>query len=59
MGWIVVGVVIIAVFGFFEWRSRNKPLAPGFDNAHEASQNIERPSTGGTGISFRPPPGKP
>jgi hypothetical protein len=51
MFWIVLAVVAIGVFGFFEWRSRNKPLAPGLRNhwgVHSAATNGEgRTMTGG------------
>ena len=52
--WVIAIVAIVAVLGFFEWRSRNKPLAPGLQNhtsTHSASQNGEgRYTSGGTDI---------
>jgi len=50
MIWIIIAVAAIVVFGFFEWRSRNKPLPSGLQNhwgAHSAAMNHERPLTGG------------
>ena len=54
MVWIIIGAVIIAVLGYFEWRSRDKPLGPGFANAHEAAHNTGRPEGGGHDMPVRP-----
>lgn len=49
--WIIAVVVMVAILGFFEWRSRNKPLAPGLRDGwsvHSAAQNGEgRTMSGG------------
>ena len=49
--WIITIVVIVAILGFFEWRSRNRPLAPGLRdgwNVHSAAHNGEgRTMSGG------------
>ena len=51
MLWIILAVVAIAVLGFFEWRSRNKPLPSGLQNhwsVHSAATNGEgRTMSGG------------
>ncbi len=50
MVWIVIAVAVIVVLGFFEWRSRNKPLASGLQNhwgTHSSATNHDRPLTGG------------
>ncbi len=50
MWWIVAVVLVVAVLGFFEWRSRNKPLASGLRDQwgpHNAAHNEFRAVTGG------------
>jgi hypothetical protein len=32
MWWIIGVVAFVAMLGFFEWRSRNKPLSSAFTN---------------------------
>ena len=32
MWWILVIGAVVVILGFFEWRSRNKPLARGLQN---------------------------
>ena len=53
MFWIIAIVAIVSILGFFEWRSRNKPLAPGLQNhwgVHSAATNEGRAESGGTDI---------
>jgi hypothetical protein len=55
--WIIIAVAVIVVLGFFEWRSRNKPLPSGLQNhwgAHSAAMNHDRPLTGGHDADGRP-----
>jgi hypothetical protein len=50
MWWVVAVVAVFGVLVFFEWRSRNEPLTPGLRDhwgPHSASQNVDRPLTGG------------
>jgi hypothetical protein len=57
MVWIIIAVAVIVVLGFFEWRSRNKPLPSGLQNhwgAHSAAMNHDRPLTGGHDADGRP-----
>jgi len=49
MWWVVMIVVVVAVFAFFEWRSRKKPLVPGLRDhwgPHSAARS-GRAMTGG------------
>jgi len=50
MWWTVIIIAVVAVFAFFEWRSRNKPLVPGLGDhwgTHSSARNESRPLTGG------------
>jgi hypothetical protein len=51
MLWIIAVVVVIVGLGVLEWRSRNKPLAPGLQShwgVHSAAHNGEgRAMSGG------------
>jgi hypothetical protein len=50
MWWVVMIVVVVAVFAFFEWRARDKPLVRGLGDhrgTHNAARNEARPMTGG------------
>jgi hypothetical protein len=50
MFWIIAVVAVVAVLGYFEWKSRNKPLARGLQNhtsVHSAAQNGEGRSAAG------------
>lgn len=50
MWWVVTIVAVVTVLAFFEWPSRNKPLAPGLQDhwgLHSAAHNESRPMTGG------------
>ena len=48
-GWVLVVVVVMAaVFAFFEWRSRNKPLGRGLQDdigLHDYPGNSQLPPT--------------
>jgi hypothetical protein len=48
MWWIVIGVAVLVLVGWFEWRSRNKPLPPGLNGVWGVGENADRPITGGT-----------
>jgi hypothetical protein len=50
MFWIISIALIIMVMGFFEWRSRNKPLSRGLEShwgVHSAAHNGEGRSMSG------------